>query len=324
MGRYVVNRLGKIGSQVICPYRGEPYYMKDLKLAGDLGQILFLAYDIRDEASLRKVMKYSNVVINLVGKDNDTLNFKLKDVHVDGAERVARIAKECGVEKLIHFSAMNASPNPTPCSIKGGSNFLKTKFEGEMRVREEFPEAIIFRPADIFGPEDRFTKYYASPWRRQANVFMPLWKRGTRTVKMPVFCSDVADGVVKALMDPEAEGKTFECVGPHSYLLSELVDYFFRCMRFETHFRVPLNPLFTATIKMMELPAASPLLSAERIERESVSDILTGVPTLEALNVKLTKLEDRAAFEFKAFRRHSYYEEKVGEFPDPTPPAILA
>ena len=33
---------GKTGSQVICPYRGDPYFMKDLKLAGDLGQILFL------------------------------------------------------------------------------------------------------------------------------------------------------------------------------------------------------------------------------------------------------------------------------------------
>jgi len=325
LGRYVVNRLGKIGSQVICPYRGEPYYVKDLKLAGDLGQILFLAYDLRDEASLRKVMKYSNVVINLIGKDNETMNFKFDDVHVVGAERVARIAKECGVEKLIHFSAMNASPNPPPITIKGGSKFLKSKYEGEMRVREEFPEAIIFRPADIFGPEDRFTKYYASPWRRQANVCIPLWKRGTKTVKMPVYCSDVAEGVVNALMDPEAEGKTFECVGPNSYLLSELVDYFYRCMRYDVLYRVPLNPMFTATVKMFNtMPAASPILSKERLEREHVSDILTGVPTLESLNVKLTKIEDRASYELKAFRRHNYYEEKVGEYAEPAPPPVLA
>ena len=55
-------------------------------------------------------------------------------------------------------------------------------------------------------------RYYANAWRRQAGM-LPLWKRGTQTVKMPVFCSDVAAGVIAAIQDPEAAGKTFECVG---------------------------------------------------------------------------------------------------------------
>ena len=39
---------------------------------GDLGQVLFHQVDIRDEAAIRKSMKYSNVVINLVGRDYET------------------------------------------------------------------------------------------------------------------------------------------------------------------------------------------------------------------------------------------------------------
>lgn len=42
--------------------------------------------------------------------------------------------------------------------MKGGSKFLKSKWEGEEAVREEFPDAIIFRPSDIFGQEDRFLR----------------------------------------------------------------------------------------------------------------------------------------------------------------------
>lgn len=42
VGRAVVNRLGKIGTQCVIPYRGDPQEVRDLKLAGDLGQILFL------------------------------------------------------------------------------------------------------------------------------------------------------------------------------------------------------------------------------------------------------------------------------------------
>ena len=41
MGRILVNRLGKTGSQVIVPCRGDPWDARSLKLCGDLGQIWF-------------------------------------------------------------------------------------------------------------------------------------------------------------------------------------------------------------------------------------------------------------------------------------------
>lgn len=97
---------------MILPYRGDHYDVLRLRLTGDLGQVLFMPYDIRDETSLRKAMKYSNVVINLVGRDWETKNFSFDSVNVEGAARVARIAKECGVDKLIHVSSLNAQEHP--------------------------------------------------------------------------------------------------------------------------------------------------------------------------------------------------------------------
>lgn len=98
--------------QLILPYRGDHYDVLRLRLVGDLGQVLFMPYDLRDEESLRKAMRHSNVVVNLVGRDWETHNFSFDTVHVEGAARVARIARECGVEKLIHVSSLNASEHP--------------------------------------------------------------------------------------------------------------------------------------------------------------------------------------------------------------------
>lgn len=90
MGRVVANRFGKIGSQIICAYRGDSYDVARLKLAGDLGQVLFHFYNLRDEQSIREAVKYSNVVVNLVGRDWKTKNYTLDDVNVEGARRIAR------------------------------------------------------------------------------------------------------------------------------------------------------------------------------------------------------------------------------------------
>lgn len=133
--------------------------MLRLRLVGDLGQVLFMPYELRDEASIKKALRHSNVVINLIGRDWETKNFTFDDIYVHGPARIARLAKECGVEKLIHVSSLNAEEYPEPLMLPGGSKILKTKFKGEQIVRDIFPDAVVFRPSDIYGSEDRFLRY---------------------------------------------------------------------------------------------------------------------------------------------------------------------
>ena len=42
--------------------------------------------------------------------------------------------------------------------------FVVTQAFGEEVVRECFPSAVVMRPADVFGKEDRLLNYYASEW----------------------------------------------------------------------------------------------------------------------------------------------------------------
>jgi NADH dehydrogenase (ubiquinone) 1 alpha subcomplex subunit 9 len=329
LGKYVVNKLGKKGTQVIIPYRGDEYENVRMKLMGDLGQIIFYPYHLKDEQQLYKAMKYSNVVINLTGREFETRNFSLDDVHVKGARNIARIAKDVGVERLVHISALNASDNPTPYLLKKGSEFMRTKFRGEMAVREEFPEAIIFRPADIHGMEDRFFRYYAGMFRQQYR-WLPLYNKGVGIVKQPVFVSDVAQAIINSISDPDAVGKTYQAVGPRRYDLAELVDYFYRIMRKGDEWgykrtNIKYDPIFWAKVAVID--RVCPIwtgISWERLERECFTDTVDPkLPTLEDLGVNLTLLEDRAEFQLHSYRAFAYHEEELGEFPKPTPPPFM-
>jgi len=299
-----------------------------LKLVGDLGQVLFFPFNLRDEESIRKAMKYSNVVINLIGRDWETMNFKFNDVNVTGARLIAKLARECGVKRLIHFSSLNADPHPKGVILSDGSEFLRTKYLGEQAVREEFPDATIFRPADIFGEEDRFIKYYAHFWRRNFTI-VPLWHKGERTVKQPVHVGDVASGVMNALKDPDSVGRTYDIVGPHAYKLSDLVDYFLNCMRRDEELgyrRVELrwNLLFRARISLTQKFCMSwPVgyLGWDKMERDHVTDTTSlGNPTLLDLGVSPEAIENYAAWNLKPHRAYNYYDYGLGEYPTPPPP----
>lgn len=333
LGRYVCNKLGKSGTQMILPYRGEDSEAIRLKVCGDLGQVLFQFYNLRDEESIRKAVKYSNVVINLVGREFETKNFSFNDVHVEGARRIARICREAGVERLIHVSALNANPNPQSHIIDGGSNFLRSKYWGELAVREEFPQATIIRPSDIYGSEDRFLRYYAHIWRRQFRS-MPLWHKGERTVKQPVFVSDVAQGIINCAKDPDTAGKVYQAVGPKRYKLSELVDWFHRLMRKDEkwwgyrRYDLRFDPTFVLKTKLTEMICpGQPIggLHLERLELECVTDkVLSNVPTLEDLGVQLTPMENQVPWELRPYRAALYYDADLNEFETPSPPHTIA
>ena len=57
-------------------------------------------------------MKYSDVVVNCIGREFETRNFKFKDVNVTGPALVAKCAREMGIKRFIHISSINASDNP--------------------------------------------------------------------------------------------------------------------------------------------------------------------------------------------------------------------
>ena len=94
-------------------------------------------------------------------------NFDYHSVHVAGAERIAKIAAECGVSHFIHVSHLNASKTSP-------SKFYQTKAVGEEVVKAAFPSATIVRPSAMFGYEDKLLNNIAGKGIAFFFCFLPL------------------------------------------------------------------------------------------------------------------------------------------------------
>jgi len=105
-----------------------------------------------------------------------------------GAERVALVAANLGIP-LVHMSAIGAHPDST-------SRYARAKAEGERLVLAAKPDAVIFRPSIIFGPEDHFFNRFASMAR--ISPALPLIGGGA-TRFQPVFAGDVARAFADAV-----------------------------------------------------------------------------------------------------------------------------
>ena len=310
IGTAIANRLGKNGSQMIFPYRGEHYKMMRMKVVGDLGQVLFCPFELKDEDSIRRAVSHSNIVINCVGRGFETMNFSYEDVNITGPERLARICKEMGVQRFIHFSSINARQNPDSAFLQGGSAWLKTKYLGELAVRAEFPESTIFRCSDVYGQGDNFINFWFSNMRRTFRKQLALYGRGDLTIKQPIFRGDLVDAVMASLHDPIAVGQIFEAVGPERMTQAELLRFMYALTsRVEEDGVFKFRELMTNPETFIKAFVASKLklgnvnsfhqTGLDRLERDSISDTSDGYPEITELGVKLHTVADKMPWEVR-------------------------
>jgi NADH dehydrogenase (ubiquinone) 1 alpha subcomplex subunit 9 len=178
-------------------------------------------------ASLRS----SDVVINMIGKHYETkhlvptrrangklsrVNYGFEEVNVTIPATLAELAAEAGVKSFIHVSALSAD-------LESKSEWSRTKAQGEIAVREHFPNAIIVKPATVFGSEDRFLNWMAEVTNRFPAF--PLLNNGQTEIQ-PVFANDVGKAIMNIIIENEKHaGKTFQLVGPAKYSYKEVAEF---------------------------------------------------------------------------------------------------
>ncbi|KAH3675672.1 hypothetical protein WICMUC_002589 [Wickerhamomyces mucosus] len=209
LGSYVATRLAKNGTITVCPFRDD-LKKRFLKVAGDLGVVNFVEFDLRNIESIKESVKYSDIVYNFIGVDYNTKNFSMADVNIEGARRIAQASKDAGVNRFIHISSYNADKDST-------SIFYKTKAIGEEVVRDIIPDATIVRPSIAYGYEDQFLN-------RLAETFRLFTVNNSQEVINPVHVIDLAAALEKIGFDDSTIGQTFELYGPDRLNIKEIRD----------------------------------------------------------------------------------------------------
>lgn len=201
VGRYVARRMAQHGWRVRCAVR-RPNDAPFVRTYGVVGQVEPVFCNIRDDASVRDVVKGADAVVNCVGILSESGKQKFTTVQHEGAARIARISAATGVERLVQVSAIGADEN-------ADSAYARTKAKGERAVLDAFPGAMIVRPSIIFGHEDEFFNRFASMARMMP--ILPLV--GADTKFQPVYVDDVAAAIEKGVLGGAAPG-IYELGGP--------------------------------------------------------------------------------------------------------------
>ncbi|SMX46958.1 complex I NDUFA9 subunit family protein [Maliponia aquimaris] len=302
VGRYIARRLAKQGWRVRVAVR-RPNEAIFVRPYGVVGQVEPVFCNIRDDASVRDAMQGADAVVNCVGTFDKGGKNNFDAVQAEGAARIARIAAEGGVVRMVHISAIGADP-------EGDSRYARSKGKGEQGVLKHMPNAVILRPSVVFGPEDQFFNRFAG----MARLGPVLPVVGGETKFQPVYVDDVAQAAVKGVTGEAAPG-IYELGGPDVHTFRELMQVMLEVIRRR---KLILNiPFFAASImgavsdlvQTVSLGLVPAQITADQVRSLRHDNVVTGTTgTFADLGISPTDLRAVLPDYLWRFRPSGQYE----------------
>jgi len=168
---------------------------------------------LADRAALARLARGVDAVIHLVGIIVEQGPQTFAAVHVEGTRALLGAAREAGVLRFIHMSAVGARDEP------GATPYHRTKCQAERLVADSGLPHAIFRPSIINGPESAPIRLLARLHRWSPVV--PVFGDG-RFPTQPVWIEDVALAFALAAERPDTIG-VFELGGPQVLTYDEFL-----------------------------------------------------------------------------------------------------
>ena len=300
VGSHLVQKLARQGVRMRIGVR-RPDLAGHLLPLGTVGQIALVQVNVRNAESVARAVNGASCVVNLAGIWHETGRQRFRAVHAMGAKNVARAAAAARVPSLIHVSELGAD-------AESASMDLVSRALGDQAVLKAFPRAIVLRPGAMFGEGDRFFTRFGT-WA-QMFPYMPVI--GAQHLQQPVFVTDVAEAIVRAMAGKVRGGKIYELGGPETRSMAELTDLTLHVTgRNRLRFKVPAGLARFKASFLQWVP--NPWITVDLVNRWN-SDMIVSEEavadrrTLSAFGIEPETLEAVLPTYMWRFRRNGQFE----------------
>lgn len=277
VGRHVLRGLVDAGKDVRCLVR-DPR-------KGELLGCELAEGDMIDAASLRRAAEGVEVVVHLVairqGKPE-----QFQRVMVEGTRNLLATAREAGVARFVHMSALGTSEES-----KDLVPYYGAKWQMELDVKGSGLPYVIFRPSFIFERDGGILPTF----RKLAKLtpVTPIIGSGEQRIQ-PIWAGDVAAYFDKAIDLDTATGRTFEIGGPDTVSWNEFWDRLKRVLgmrRPSVH--VPVGLMKVNALLTERLPGNIPLTRDLLKMLEHVDNVVTNDDAVQTFQLPLVPLDEQ-------------------------------
>jgi uncharacterized protein YbjT (DUF2867 family) len=303
VGRHVVRALLKRGWRVRAAVR-RPDLAGHLQPLGSVGWVQPVQANVRYRWTVDRAVEGADAVVNLIGILAEGGRQRFDSVHVFGARAIAEATRNAGIARLVHMSALGADP-------ESKSDYAKSKAIAEQAVLETKPDATIFRPSIIFGPEDHFFNRFAG--MAPFSPALPLIGGG-HTRFQPVFVGDVARAFADAVEGKARAATVYELGGPEIKTFRECMELMLKEIdRNRLLVTVPW-PAASLLAKVAQFVPGKPLtpdqLRQLRLDNVVSEKAIKEKRTLAGLAIEPTSLAAILPSYLVRFRPHGQFERK--------------
>ncbi|MCR4282250.1 MAG: complex I NDUFA9 subunit family protein [Bauldia sp.] len=303
LGRHVVRELLRRRWRVRAAVR-RPDLAGHLQPLGMVGWVQPVQANLRYRSSVDRAVTDADAVVNLVAILNESGRQRFDAVHAVGARAVAEAARGAKISRLVHVSAIGADP-------ESSSAYARTKAAGERAIVETVPDAVVFRPSIMFGPEDHFFNRFAAMAR--VMPAFPLFGGG-HTRFQPVFVGNVARAIADAVEGNVRRGMIYELGGPEVKTFRQCLELMLETIE-RRRLLVPLPwPLaFAAASVLQHLP--KPPITVDQVRQLQVDNVVSEDAVAEGrtftgIGIDPTSLEAILPSYLYRFRPHGQFDRR--------------
>lgn len=228
LGACIGTRLTLMGSVCVYPHRHAGDFhspnFRELRASADLGYKTGIKLgDFTDKDELDVSMRHSNTVICTIGSRRFYKSYEeFDEANITVPVAIAKSVRDNPqIKRFIYVSAAGADPTSP-------SRMLRTKWVGEQKVREIYPDVTILRPTTMFNNYDPNNSPQGK-WGFMLKLFNRTFFRieGANGQVQPVFTNDVALAALNCLKMDETIGQAYDLGGPHVYTWDEIYEQFY-------------------------------------------------------------------------------------------------